>query len=448
MPARRATTVQQRQEFARLVADGWTYPTIADQLGVSYWTVRKWARRAKTHGLPGLVTVSGRPPKGALSTYASVVRYVVLRLKVQHPTWGAEYVRQRLQEHPAIRGPVPNAVTIWRYWWQFGSRLGTHRAPPQPKRPRSGVAHGVWQLDFKEALPVDGVGLVTIAQARDEHSRVQVLHQVHPAPDSRATRVSVTTADVQRDCRVAFSTWGLPEAIQTDHAKVFVADEATPFPTRLELWWVGLGIQALRIPLHTPQRNGAVERSHRTLNERTLAGQAFADATALQHQVDADWAELNARCPSRATGPAHLPPLQAHPEAAHPRRPYRPEWERDLFDLQRVYAHLGTFTWLRPVSKVGQVNLGGYRYGVGMAWATQVVAIRFDPAAVEFVFSVVRPERAHADHETEALCVRRAAMGLTLAALTGLPEALDDLPSHQLALPLDIWFDSSIARAA
>jgi transposase len=448
MPARRATTVQQRQEIARLVAAGLTYHTIAEQVGVSYWAVRKWARRALTRGVHGLVTRPGRPRTGALSRWAPVVRYVVLRLKVQHPTWGAEYVRQRLQAHPAVHGPVPNAVTIWRYWRQFGPRLGVKRAPPQPKRPRSGIAHGVWQLDFKEAVPVDGVGLVTITQARDEHSRVQVLHQVHPAPDSQATRVSVTTADVQRDCRIAFSTWGLPDAIQTDHAKVFVADEAPPFPTRLELWWVGLGIQPLRIPLHTPQRNGAVERSHRTLNERTLEGQAYADATALQQQMDADWTELNQVCPSRATGPAHLPPLRAHPEAAYPRRPYRPEWERDLFDLQRVYAHLATFTWLRPVSKVGQVNLGGYRYGVGMPWATQVVAIQFDPVAVAFVFTLVRPDRGTTDHERAVPCVRRPALGLTVADLTGLPEALDGLPDRQLALPLDLWGEQPLLRAA
>ena len=51
MPATRVTTVHQRQEIARLAADGQPYQAIADQTGVSFWTVRKWLRRATAGGL-------------------------------------------------------------------------------------------------------------------------------------------------------------------------------------------------------------------------------------------------------------------------------------------------------------------------------------------------------------------------------------------------------------
>ena len=42
MPARQATTIEQRQEMMRLVEEGHTYAGAAEQVGVSYWTARKW----------------------------------------------------------------------------------------------------------------------------------------------------------------------------------------------------------------------------------------------------------------------------------------------------------------------------------------------------------------------------------------------------------------------
>ena len=51
MPSTRPTTVQQRQEMARLANDDdHTYQAVADQTGFSIWTVRKWARQAKKGG--------------------------------------------------------------------------------------------------------------------------------------------------------------------------------------------------------------------------------------------------------------------------------------------------------------------------------------------------------------------------------------------------------------
>jgi hypothetical protein len=381
--------------------------------------------------------VFGRPLTGALSAFDPLVRYVALRLKRQHPTWGAAYIVKRMSERPSLKGKaLPEASTVWRYWRSFGERLWPKRRPAEAEWPVAGVAHGVWQLDAKESVSVEGVGVITCNQARDEFGRATVMHRIHPAERPEQRIVKLTTAEVQQDCRLAFSQWGLPDAIQTDRASLFVADEPTPFPTVLSLWWVGLGIQHRLIPPHTPKRNGSVERSHRTLDERTLSGQHFDGVAHLQGQVDADWHELNAECPSRAKGCHGQPPLVAHPELLIPRRPYQPEWELDLFDLQRVDDYLATQTWLRTVSQVGQVSLGGYRYGLGVAWAGQTVTISFEAQARQFIFTQVRPETKHGQPPPELPPLRRAAQGLTTQDLTGLPAALAELPVYQLALPL------------
>ena len=48
MPARQATTLAQRREMLRLVEDeGYTYAAVAEQVGVSFWSARKWIRRGR-----------------------------------------------------------------------------------------------------------------------------------------------------------------------------------------------------------------------------------------------------------------------------------------------------------------------------------------------------------------------------------------------------------------
>ena len=77
MPATRMTTVHQRQEMARLAAAGQPYQVIADQTGVSFWTVRKWVRQANQGGLPALLTHFGRPAIGPMAGFDPLIRYVV-----------------------------------------------------------------------------------------------------------------------------------------------------------------------------------------------------------------------------------------------------------------------------------------------------------------------------------------------------------------------------------
>jgi hypothetical protein len=449
MPVTRATNVQQRQEMACLANEGQSQQAVADQLSVSFWTARKWIRRARQGGLAALVTDLGPPAKGPLAEFDPQVRYVALRLKCQHPTWGGVYVVKKMGERPSLQGKaLPEATTVWRYWRSFGDRLFPQRQVSESQWSPAGMVHGVWQMDAKESVPVPGVGTVTFNQARDEFGRATVMHRIHPAEQAEQKTVKLTSAQVQQDCRIAFTQWGLPDAIQTDRASIYVDADPTPFPTLLALWWVGLGIEHHLIPRHTPRRNGTVERSHRTLNERTLIGQHFNGAEHLQNQVDADWDELNAECPSRARGCQGQPPLVAHPELLIPRRPYRPEWELDLFDLKRVEAYLVTQTWLRTVSQVGQVALGGYRYGLGRAWAEQTVSVCFDAGQRHFVFTQVRPDSrpGHRLPELAPVCLK--AQGLSLEDLMGLPTALEDLPARQLMLPLLMCYPAPTPEGA
>ena len=66
----------------------------------------------------------------------------------------------------------------------------------------------------------------------------------------------------------AFREYGLPCAMRTDNGSPF-ASTALAGLTRLNIWWLKLGIKLERIQPGRPQQNGRHERMHRTLKEET-----------------------------------------------------------------------------------------------------------------------------------------------------------------------------------
>jgi hypothetical protein len=379
-----------------------------------------------------------------MAGYDEMIKYKVLRMKRKHPGWGAEYVLKKLRETPALEGQkLPGETTIWRYWRSFGERLFRPRDPTKSELKPSEIPHGVWQMDAKESMQIPGVGLVSFNQARDEYGRVTVLHRVHAEGESSRQMARMTGAAAFRDCRIAFTEWGLPAAIQTDRDTIYVDSGKSPFPNRIVLWWVGLGIEHRLIPRRTPKRNGTVERSHRTLKERTLENQAFESAAELQKRVDADWHELNHECPSRAKGCQGKPPLVAHPELLKTKRPYRPEWELELFDLQRVDVYLAEFTWTRTCTSAGQTRVRKERYSLGAAWAHQDVSVTYDSEPRQFIFKQIRSNTRKGKEQPKLEPVRRNAKNLSVADITGISKENQELPTRQLMLPFRICHPQS-----
>lgn len=131
--------------------------------------------------------------------------------------------------------------------------------------------------------------------------------------------------------------------------------------------------------------NGCAERFNRTWHDRVVAGQTFQDYDELQSASDLELEWINQRLPSRGRACDDQPPLKAYPQAQHPRRPYTPEQELELFSMVRIYQFLAGQHWWRKVSQVGQFSIGGQCCGVGITYANQDVRVAFDPDTIEFV---------------------------------------------------------------
>jgi hypothetical protein len=164
-----------------------------------------------------------------------------------------------------------------------------------------------------------------------------------------------------------------------------------------------------------------------------LQGQTFADWDDLYHALRQRRDFLNTRLPCASLD--DQPPLVAYPQAGTPRRPYRPEWELELLDLERVYDYLSQGRWFRYSGKDGNTSLGGQYYLLGCDWEKQQVEITFDPTDQQLVFLAEDGEQKQ----------KHAIKKLATEALMGELGPLLNLPAFQLALPIT-WESWRTAR--
>jgi transposase InsO family protein len=427
----RQTNPQQRCRFYQRHLRGETYREIADSEGVSRECVRYWCRRQRDGG--GCRTTYRREAAGLLSQSHPLVRYCILRLRLEHPRWGPNRIREKLKKRPSLRHmALPSESSIGRYLHQWPRFRRRPKKKVRRKRPREATqVHQRWQTDFKMGIGLDDGTLVNLHSVRDPVGEACVGAFVFPAGQVGQKAKRVTLRQLQAGLRACFARWGtLPDEVQTDGEAIFVGQPQDSFPSRFTLWLIGLGIDHLVIRPGKPTDNAEVERCQRTLNEYAIVGNEGAGVTQLQHILDQAVYELAFELPSRAEGCGGVAPVIAHPELLVPRHPFQARHELALFDLKRVDSYLATFTWERKVGKTGQITIGGHHqhYSVGRAYARQHVLVRFDPTDRHFLFfDVNQPQKEIG---------RRPARNLDTCDITGLAQWPNGLGVQQLPLPL------------
>lgn len=415
MSSHHTTTFAERERFVQLHREGWSYPAIAKECGWKASTVKKHCLAYQQHAENAFQPKPPGPaPSGILSSFDPIVRFAILRVKRQHCEWGAPVVLDEVAERSSVKGrPLPKASQTAEYFHQFGNRLvRPHRnlRPPPPIEPvPEGREAVVFQLDMQERLHLDKLGYFNVMNIRAPKWGITVGCFPHQAGEKRWER-KVSQAEAREDCRSAFEKWGLPDILQTDLDKVLVCSDESPFPTDFVLFLVGLGI--FHRPIRRVTQNASVERSHRTFDKQMLSGvtaQTWADF--LTH-VQSELTRLTERIPSRANACHGQIPIQAHPEALTPKRPYRRNLEDQLFDMQRVHRYLAGGKWIRHTSAKGQFHFANRVYSVGTAHRSQYLTITFDLETRQFV--------VHA--QTGEQIKRLSADWLSEARIRGLPE--------------------------
>lgn len=395
---RRETTHAERVEIVERHQAGEALKAIAESLGLNIYTVRHWWRAFRDGGWTALEPmVKGPPAVGPLGRFDPLVKYVTLRLKREHPAWGPDMLRLHMGRRPSLQGlSLPKNTALWSYGRQFGSRLIAPRRRPT-KRPAcpaiwAEVPHQCWEMDFKGEVVVSGCQCVISPLAlTDEASGAPLARCIHVLK-AKGNRQGLTTRHVQSDLRQVFTQWGLPDAIRMDRDSLFVGSSRLEWPGFLLLWLVGLAVQPSINRAYRPTDNAMVERSHRTWQGDVLVGSHFPDLVTLQHDSDRALEDRRLYLPSRHPGCQRQPPAVAYPDLLKPRRPYRPERERALFDLERVDAYLAQWEWRRLVGSTGKISLADRNHYVSKHYRGQVVKVHFAPTSREFVCSSVANE--------------------------------------------------------
>jgi transposase InsO family protein len=415
------TTFEERVAILERATAGQSDAEIAAALHCSFWTVRKWRRIGQRHGRAGLAPPIGRPPTGPLGSIAPALREAILKMRRTHPGWGADTILAELRTDPlwaAYRLPSRARIAALFKHAKLTRRYNRHTELPEPMAAPEGRPHDVWELDAQGPVIVEHLGRVCLVNVIDTTSRLKV--ESYPCVDT--TNPPLET--YQLVLRRAFLATGVPRQITFDRGTVFFDNTTTsPFPTRLHLWLLALGVEVSFTRVRRPTDHAHVERVHQTMTLQTLLGQSWSDAPALWAGLDARRTMLNAHIPCRMLG--GRAPLQAYPEAGHTGRFYRPEWETELLDLNRVYAYLGTCRWFRRVAQNGSVAIGGIYYYINPKYRGRAIEVTFDSDRALF--------RAQVAGLAEAIEI--IPRGLTKESLMGEAGTIAALPAYQLVLP-------------
>lgn len=369
----------------------------------------------------------GRPKSIPLGSFEEVVRDEVIRLRTVHPGWGPLTIWVELSQNErfkALKVPKPSSIARYLKLKGLAKEYGRHVDLPRSKWHAAAGAHEVWLIDAQGAMDIPDLGRVNFINIKDGHSKVYCGSV--PVP-SRSHNGSPSASDYRFSLRIAFSEFGLPQKVQADHAAVFYENKGkSPFPTMFHLWLVSLGIDLVFSRKFRPTDQSSVERMHQTMEKQVRRKEGFRSFEELIRFTDQRRRQLNQSIPCSTTG--KLPPLVAYPKAGHSGRHYRPEVEKQLMDLDRVFRFLAQGKWYRKIGRFRKTSVGGKKYHVKNSIPFSTVEVSFENDHQLLVFRNVKEQQVLDKHPIK---------GLDKETLSGDSFLVAGLSGFQLQFPFD-----------
>jgi transposase InsO family protein len=317
MPWQEMSPVDRRLQFMSEYLTGlFTMTELTAQYGVSRKTGYKWVERYEADGPRALEDRSRRPHSHPATTEAALVDALVA-VRRRHPRWGAKKLLAIVRQQ-APQVAWPSRSTVCDVLHRHGLIVARRR---RRRVPRGGHAlapitrpNETWTTDFKGEFRTGDRLYCYPLTLRDGFSRYVL------RCDALLSRSVTETRE--RFAR-AFAEYGLPDRIRSDNGGPF-AGPGLGRLSRLNVWWMRLGIIPERIALGRPEQNGSHEQFHAVLKAETTRPPA-ATARAQQrrfrtfcreynelrpHESLGDRPPATLYQPSRRALPTRLPPLE------------------------------------------------------------------------------------------------------------------------------------------
>ena len=262
MPWKECNIMDERMRFVSRLLEGETMSSLCREFNISRKTGYKILGRYRDCGLEGLNDRNRRPYRQANQLPVQIETEIV-RLKKEHPTWGAAKIRERLHRlHPDIHCPAVSTVHA-----VLDRNNMVKRKSRRQRLKREGTSltspnhpNGLWCADYKGEFMLSDRRYCYPLTITDYASRYLI------RCEGLQTTKEVYAFSVFEQ---AFKDFGVPTAIRTDNGVPFASPNVLFNLSRLSVWWLRLGIAIERIKPGNPQQNGRHERMHRTLKEET-----------------------------------------------------------------------------------------------------------------------------------------------------------------------------------
>jgi transposase InsO family protein len=294
MPWSQTDPVRERLRFVALHHEGlYSLTTLSARFGVSRQTGYTTLERYEALGVDGLKDGS-HAPLSCPHKIREEMRALLVDARRAHPTWGPRKILAWLApRHPEVS--LPAASTVGDLYSREGlvETRQRQRRWNQPGRTQVAVnaANDLWTIDFKgEFRTRDGHFCYPLTIA-DAHTRFLL------AVDGLS---SIGYAGARAVVERVFREHGLPAAIRSDNGPPFVT-KAIAGLSRLNVWWIQLGIRHDRIAPRRPDQNGSHERMHRTLKAEAVWPPS-GNVEAQQGRFDAFRSEFDFERPHEAIG--------------------------------------------------------------------------------------------------------------------------------------------------
>ncbi len=239
----------------------YSFTELCEHYGISRKTGYKWVDRYSREGVDGLKD-RPRTPLHCPHRMAEEIAVAIIEAKKQHPTWGPKKLLPWIRRRKAHLD-LPSVSAAGNLLAREGLVLKRRRRRKwqHPGRPTSvpGAANDLWATDFKGHFHTGDGWYCYPLTVTDLHSRYILGCEALLNTKS----CGVKTAFIE-----LFRNHGLPRSIRSDNGTPF-ASRAINGLSRLNVWWMKLGIVHERIEPGRPDQNGCHERMHRTLKAET-----------------------------------------------------------------------------------------------------------------------------------------------------------------------------------
>ena len=335
MPSKETCVIEERVKFvAACLQGGVPIIELCRAFGVSRKTAYKYIARFRESGAHGLHDRSRAPHEHPNATEAKVVEKII-KARQKHPNWGPrKLVAYLMRCEPKVPWPASStAGDIIKRAGLVRPRIRRrHATPSSAPLSHANKPNAVWCTDFKGWFRTGDGGRCEPLTLTDGFSRFLLSCEALAATDGEHARPIFERV---------FRVYGLPDAIRSDNGPPF-ATTGLGGLSRLNVWWIRLGIRIEHITPGSPQENGRHERMHLTLKldtalppQRSLVAQQKAfDQFRREYNEERPHEALANHTPTELYQPSTRSYPSQLPEIIYPQH----------FEVRSVH-HSGTARW-------------------------------------------------------------------------------------------------------